>query len=82
MATRTFAIDEVKGFGDYAHVVSWSGLLNGDDGSVLEMPGHTVRSVQFAGTLGVGGTIALEGSNDGVTYYTLTVLPSTVLLTT
>jgi hypothetical protein len=28
--------------------------------------------VQFAGTLSVGGTIVLEGSNDGVTYYTLT----------
>lgn len=36
------------------------------------MPGSSVRSVQFTGTFGTGGTILLEGSNDGTNYVTLT----------
>jgi hypothetical protein len=53
-------------------LVSWTGLLNGDDGSSLEYGAYTDRSVQFVGTFGAGGTIVLEGSNDGTTWVTLT----------
>lgn len=72
MAVRTATITEVKGFGEYAHVISWTGLLNTDTGSPIEMPGSHIRSIHFTGTFSVGGTIVLEGSNDGVTYKTLT----------
>lgn len=72
MATRTYTVDNVKTFKDDAHVITWSGLLNGDDGSPLAMPGSADRSIQFQGTFGAGGTVVFEGSNDGTNYQTLT----------
>lgn len=72
MATVSFTVSEIKGFGEYAHVITWASLANGDSGSAVEMPGSAVRSVQFTGTFGTGGTIVLEGSNDGTNYVTLT----------
>jgi hypothetical protein len=72
MATRTHTVSRVQTYGDRAHVLSWAGLLNGDDGTPVEMPGSADRSIQFVGTFGAGGTIVLEGSNDGVNYVTLT----------
>jgi hypothetical protein len=72
MATRTASVAEVKGFGEYAHVITWEGLLNGDVGSAIEMPGSHIRSVQIVGTFGVGGTVVIQGSNDGTNYVTLT----------
>lgn len=72
MATRTASIEEIKKFGEYAHIISWTGLLNGDNGEAIEMPGSHIRSIHFTGTFSVGGTIVLEGSNDGVTFVTLT----------
>ncbi|MFO0467337.1 MAG: hypothetical protein ACK5ZS_00090 [bacterium] len=72
MATRAATITPIETFKDHAHVVRWTGLLNGDDGSPIEMPGSSDRSIQFTGTFGTGGTIALEGSNDGVNYVVLT----------
>lgn len=53
-------------------VVSWTGLLNGDDGAPIQLGAYSDRSVQFTGTFGVGGTIVLEGSNDGTNYVVLT----------
>jgi hypothetical protein len=72
MATRQYTVTPIKTYGDRGHVLSWTGLLNGDDGAPVEMPGSADRSVQFLGTFGVGGTIVLEGSNDGVNYVVLT----------
>lgn len=63
MATRTPTIARVLSYGDEAHVLFWDGLLNGDIGSPIEMPGSSDRSIQFTGTFGVGGTIVLQGSN-------------------
>lgn len=73
MATRTAAIEVPKYHNDRVHIVSWVGLLNGDDGSPIAMAGSPDRSVQVLGTFGTGGTIVFEGSNDGgTTYFTLT----------
>ena len=72
MATRTSVITRISSWADDSHVISWSGLLNGDDGSPIEMPGHSIRSIQFTGTFGTGGTIQIEGSNDGTNYVVLT----------
>jgi len=73
MATRANTITVLKTHKDRGcYVVSWSGLLNGDDGSPIEMPGAADRSVQFTGTFGTGGTIQIEGSNDGTNYVVLT----------
>lgn len=69
----TPTITDVKAFGDNAHIVSWASIstLN-DTGIAVEMSGSSVRSIQFTGTFGVGGTIILQGSNDGTNYATLT----------
>lgn len=72
MATRANVVTPIKTWGDEVHIISWSGLLNGDDGTPIEMPGSSDRSVHFVGTFGAGGTILLEGSNDGVNYVVLT----------
>ena len=45
--------------------VTWTGLLNGDDGTPIQgSEWATDRSVQFTGTLGVGGTVVFEGTNE------------------
>ena len=72
MSVVASTIAEVKGFLEKAHVITWEALANGDTGSPIEMPGSDIRSVQFDGTFGTGGTIVFEGSNDGTTYFTLT----------
>ena len=72
MATRSNSVDRFTNFGNEAHVISWTGLLNGDDGTPIIMAGASIRSVQFVGTFGAGGTIIFEGSNDGTNYFTST----------
>lgn len=59
-------------FSGESALVTWSGLLNGDDGAALEYGAFTDRSIQFVGTFGTGGTIVLEGSNDGTNWVSLT----------
>lgn len=58
-------------YGDQAHLVTWP-LANGDSGVPLKMPGNNDRSVQVEGTFGAGGTLLIEGSNDGTNWRTLT----------
>ena len=57
---------------DMSHVITWSNLANGDSGAPIEMPGSADRSIQFIGTFGSGGSIRIEGSNDGENYAVLT----------
>lgn len=72
MAVITESIVDVKAFGDRAHVVTWTPLANGDSGNPIQLAGSTIRSIQFDGTFGAGGSISLEGSNDGTSYFILT----------
>lgn len=53
-------------------LVTWSGLLNGEAGDALTLPFYADKTVQILGTFGSGGTIVIEGSNDGTNYATLT----------
>jgi len=51
---------------------SWSGLLNSDAGnpaSIVARPNGF--AVQAVGTFGAGGSVALQGSNDGVNFFAL-----------
>lgn len=50
----------------------WDGLLNGDTGAPLSLPDYADLTVTVEGTFGVGGSITLQGSNDGTNYYALT----------
>lgn len=76
MATRNATVTPL-----YSNVrlVTWTGLLNGDDGSPFEAYDFGDQSIQFGGTFGTGGTIVWEGSNDGVTYFTLTDVQTTAI---
>jgi len=69
MATRDLVPQSI--FGN-ARLITWSGLLNGDDGQPFEAHDFADCSVQFGGTFGAGGTVVWEGSNDGSAYFTLT----------
>lgn len=71
MATRTATITYGLG-GARAALVEWTGLLNGDDGSPVDLIDYPDRCVQFTGTFGVGGSVTVEGSNDGTNYVALT----------
>lgn len=46
---------------------TWASLLNGDVGSPLDAPNLPDKTVQIKGTFGTGGSINIEGSNDGGT---------------
>lgn len=51
----------------HARRVSWEGLANGDDGSANGYAKLTSKTVQVSGDFGTGGTVEIEGSNDGGT---------------
>ncbi len=56
-------------FGNNISSIVWSGLGN-EAGDPIKGPGWTDRSAQIDGTFS-GATVVIEGSNDGVTYFTL-----------
>lgn len=64
-----------------ARKFAWSGLLNGDDGAAIgpDWAAFSDRSVQVTGTLGAGGTLVWEGSNDGTNWATLNTPAGTAL---
>ncbi len=64
-AKRTFVESGIR-----SSVVSWQGLANGDDGEPICTSSESI-SVQVEGTFGTGGTVVLEGSNDGTNWRTL-----------
>lgn len=51
-------------------LITWTGLLNGDDGEPVELVDFADCSIEFGGVFGVGGTIVLEGGNSQA-YFTL-----------
>lgn len=56
------------------HVVTWAGLTTTNaDGAPTGYASNGMGGVTFqvAGTIGAGFAMVVEGSNDGVTYYTL-----------
>ena len=67
MATRPFTVQ----MPNYHHganvpaalIVTWTGLLNGDDGAPFASPNRADKSVQVFGTFGAGGNCKIEGTN-------------------
>lgn len=53
------------------HQTVWSAVPNGNTGDPQTCPTMNDKSVQVVGTFGVGGSINIEGSNDGVNYTVL-----------
>lgn len=61
----------IQGYGQWlnkgVHKQTWTPLANGDVGSWLTAADLSDKSIQVFGTFGAGGTLVLEGSNDGGT---------------
>lgn len=71
MATRDANVTYGPGGHRQCVLAQWSGLLSGDEGAPVEIPGWADRSVQIQATFG-DGTVTLQGSNDGTNYHPLT----------
>ena len=72
MATRNVSASYNPNGQRNAVLYTWTGLLNGDQGSAVEAADWADRTVQIAGTFGVGGSVTLEGSNDNSNWVALT----------
>lgn len=71
MGDRANTHTPINEFGQNATLVTWLDLDATDaTGTPITMAGSTVRSVQIDGTFD-SSTVTIEGSNDGVTYFTL-----------
>ena len=57
--------------GGNAITIQWGPLANGDTGSPVSVSDFADRSAQIEGTFGSGGTVVIEGTNDGIHYETL-----------
>lgn len=53
-------------------LVSWSGMANGDTGQQTELIDYPDRTITFTGTFGVGGSVTVQGSNDGSNWFAMT----------
>ena len=82
MATPSAVMTELpsSGSGDPVWKVTWTGLANGEFGEAVRLPEHADRSFQVTGTFGAGGSVAVEGSNDGGTNYAALRDPSSTTI--
>lgn len=72
MATVTPTVSEIAGDGS-VRIITWTPLTTtNQDGSPAEWVAWGDRCVQLSGTFGTGGTIALQGSNDGSNWFSIT----------
>lgn len=55
-----------------ACIIGWSGLLNGDTGTPVEMIDYPDKTVTITGTFGAGGSITMQGSNDNSNWFAIT----------
>jgi hypothetical protein len=53
------------------HIITWPSLANGDTGDSAVVAANPDKTLQIVGTFGVGGTVVLQGSNDGTNWVTL-----------
>lgn len=70
MTTKAAAKEGIEGG---AYLATWTNLTTTDvDGEKVAYAGASDRTVQVVGTFGAGGTVVIEGSNDGTNWATLT----------
>jgi hypothetical protein len=60
-----------SGGADSVQLGTWTLLANGDSGLAFPRPDWADRTIQVFGTFGSGGTVLIEGSNDGTNWATL-----------
>lgn len=57
--------------GNNVVIYTWAAIGNGTSGTAIAGGGFADRSFQVEGTFGAGGTVVIEGSNDGTNFHTL-----------
>lgn len=75
MANITPSYTDIAGLDDnYAKSASYGPMANGDVGiaTTTRLAAYADRSAQVEGTFGAGGTVLIEGTNDGTNWRTLT----------
>jgi hypothetical protein len=72
MATPESTFERIKQFAESSIVRSWTLPAVGDTGIAVQNPTFSDRSVQVSTLTWGGSTVTIEGSNDGLTYFTLT----------
>lgn len=71
MATVNPTLSDISGDGNVRKII-WTPLTTTNaDGAPAEWVRWADRCIQFNGTFGVGGTVKLQGSNDGTNWYDL-----------
>jgi len=70
MATRQPSMTDVTPSGR-TRLATWTGLLNGDDGGYVDWVDFADRCFQVTGTFGTGGSVTMQGSNDGTNWSSL-----------
>lgn len=79
MATITPSFSTLQNDGSVV-VVTWAALTTtNSDGAPLDWTQWADRCISFTGTFGAGGTVVLQGSNDGTNYFTLNNAQGTAL---
>lgn len=69
MAIQTFTQNLYQPI-DY-RVFTFAAMANGDTTLPLTFPNAGARTIQVQGTFGTGGTVIVEGSDDGANWYQL-----------
>lgn len=73
MATITPTVTRVMGDNDAdGYKAVWTPMLVNDVGAGVALSGYADKSVQVTGTFGSGGTVVVEGNNDGTNFAGLT----------
>lgn len=54
-----------------ANSIIWENCTPNEDFEPIEMPASSSGSVQISGIFGANGSVALEGSNDGIDFFTI-----------
>ena len=70
MAIRNHTVARPEG-DDSVLLLGWTGLLLLDTGSPVQFAKYADRCVQVTGTFGAGGSVTLEGSNNGTDWFAL-----------
>jgi len=70
MATIALTKAAVGSKDSNAYTINYEAITEADTGAAFELPEYIHLSVQVAGTFGAGD-ISIEGSNDGVTWATM-----------
>ena len=69
MSTITPTITKVDLDGNRSWLVKWLTLTTtADTGVAITLPAHSDRSVHVVGTFSTGGTLSIQGSNDGTNF--------------